>query len=119
VQPDYAIERLRSGVVLDDGTRTARSEITLIKSTDNNAWFEVILHEGRNQQIRRMFDSIGHSVVKLRRVRIGPLSDQTLKPGEWRFLSSVEVNQILRGKQAESQPGKVKRRFASHGSGHR
>jgi len=119
VPPDYAIERLRSGVVLDDGTRTARSEITLIKSTDNNAWFEVILHEGRNQQIRRMFDSIGHSVVKLRRVRIGPLSDQTLKPGEWRFLSSVEVNQILRGNQAESHPGKVKRRFASHGSGRR
>src|SRR5205814_2548481 len=119
VPPDEAIDRLRRGIMLDDGVRTAPAKIKKTGESDTNSWFEVVLHEGRNQQIRRMFDSIGHSVLKLRRVRIGPLSDQTLKPGEWRFLSSVEVNQILRGNQAESHPGKVKRRFASHGSGRR
>ena len=117
VPPEHAIERLRAGVVLDDGTRTARAEITLVKSTGTNAWFEVILHEGRNQQIRRMFDLIGHSVVKLRRVRIGSLVDEGLRPGEWRFLSSAEVNQLLKGRQQEPQTRRPKARWASHGSG--
>ena len=53
----------------------------------NNAWYEVLLHQGRNQQVRRMFELIGHSVMKLRRVRIGFLTDEHLKPGGWRFLS--------------------------------
>jgi len=118
VPPEHAIDRLRAGVILDDGTRTARSEITLVKSTGANAWFEVILHEGRNQQIRRMFDLIGHSVVKLRRVRIGSLTDQRLRPGEWRFLSSTEVNQLLKGKQQDTVPRRAKA-LASHGSGRR
>jgi 23S rRNA pseudouridine2605 synthase len=68
--PEDAIERLRRGIALDDGVRTATAEIKRIDETESNAWFEVILHEGRNQQIRRMFDAIGHSVVKLRRVRM-------------------------------------------------
>ena len=117
--PESAIERLRAGVVLDDGTRTARSDITLLKSSDANAWFEVILHQGRNQQIRRMFDAIGHSVVKLRRVRIGPLTDERLKPGEWRFLAPPEVDQLLSGKQQKSPPRRSRVRLASHGSGRR
>jgi 23S rRNA pseudouridine2605 synthase len=116
VPPEFAIERLRAGVVLDDGVRTARAEITLVKSTDANAWFEVILHEGRNQQIRRMFDLIGHSVVKLRRVRIGPLNDRGLKPGSYRFLSPLEVEQVLKGKQGEPPLRRPNPRLASHGS---
>ncbi|MCU1266645.1 MAG: Pseudouridine synthase [Acidobacteria bacterium] len=116
VPQESALARLRAGVVLDDGVRTARAEIALVKSTDANAWFEVILHEGRNQQIRRMFDLIGHSVVKLRRVRIGPLNDQGLRPGEYRFLSPAEVDQVLKGKQAERPVRPPKTRLAGHGS---
>jgi 23S rRNA pseudouridine2605 synthase len=123
VPPETAIDRLRAGVVLEDGTRTARAEITLVKSTGTNAWFEVILHEGRNQQIRRMFDLIGHSVVKLRRVRIGSLVDHGLRPGEWRFLDPAEVTQLMKGKQSEPRsrmkPGRPSARLASHGSGRR
>jgi len=119
VPPEYAIERLREGVTLEDSTRTAPAEITLIKSTDANSWFEVILHQGRNQQIRRMFDSIGHSVIKLRRVRIGSVSDPRLKPGEWRFLTDREVQQLLKTKPSQANTGKDKHRLASHGSGHR
>ena len=99
--PDDAIERLRRGITLEDGTRTAPAQITKIKETETNAWYEVILHEGRNQQIRRMFDHIGHSVLKLRRVAIGPLRDERLKPGEWRLLTAKEMAQFKRMKTAK------------------
>src|SRR3982750_328668 len=89
--PESAIERLRRGVVLDDGVRTAPAEIKRLDESETNSWFEIILHEGRNQQIRRMFETIGHSVVKLRRVRIGFLTDEQLAPKHWRFLSPAEV----------------------------
>jgi pseudouridine synthase len=96
VPSDAAIERLRRGVTLEDGTRTAPAKITKVSETQTNAWYEVILHQGRNQQIRRMFELIGHSVLKLRRARIGFLRDDKLKPGHWRFLSPGEVKAIHR-----------------------
>ena len=86
-----AVERLRRGVTLEDGTRTAPAEVTLTGETDTNAWYKVVLHEGRNQQIRRMFDSVGHSVIKLRRTRIGHLRDEVMRPGEFRLLTPEEV----------------------------
>ena len=99
VPPESAIERLRRGVVLDDGTRTAPARIKLLDETDTNSWFEISLHQGRNQQIRRMFDLIGHSVVKLRRVRIGFLVDEKLKTGYWRLLSDLEVKRLTRPRE--------------------
>src|SRR6187431_1524711 len=53
---EKAIERLRRGVTLDDGARTAPAKIRKLGETENNGWFEILLHEGKNQQIRRMFD---------------------------------------------------------------
>jgi 23S rRNA pseudouridine2605 synthase len=94
IPPEVAIARLRKGITLDDGVRTAPAEISRLRATAANSWFEVVLHEGRNQQIRRMFDAIGHSVVKLARVRIGPLVDEGFKPGEWRMLTSDEVKRF-------------------------
>lgn len=93
--PEAAVARLRRGVVLDDGTRTAPAGITKLEETDSNAWYEVVLKEGRNQQIRKMFDTIGHSVVKLRRSRIGFLRDDRLRPKEWRRLDPVEVARFM------------------------
>ena len=113
VPPDSALERLRRGVTLDDGTRTAPAKIKLLHETVNNAWLEVLLHQGRNQQVRRMFDLIGHSVVKLRRVRIGFLTDEDLKPGHWRLLSQAEVTRLMKP-QAKKKPGLAKAR--GHGS---
>jgi 23S rRNA pseudouridine2605 synthase len=110
VPPEDALERLRRGIVLD-GARTAPAKITKIDETRSNSWFEVVLHEGRNQQIRRMFDAINHPVLKLRRVRIGFLKDERLAPGQWRFLSAEEVARLMRTKrkakpaQAGSKPG--------------
>jgi len=94
VPPEEAIERLRRGIRLDDGTMTAPAQVTHAGETGTNAWFQVILHEGRNQQIRRMFDAIGHSVLKLRRTRIGDLQDERLPVGAYRLLSPAEVARL-------------------------
>ncbi|HYR43818.1 MAG TPA: pseudouridine synthase [Terriglobia bacterium] len=88
------LARLRRGAYIDN-ERLAASNIELLKGREN-PWYEVTLHQGRNQQIRRMFQSIGHPVEKLRRVRIGSLEDEKLKPGAWRFLTEEEVNQFKR-----------------------
>jgi 23S rRNA pseudouridine2605 synthase len=96
VPPEAAIQRLRRGVLLEDGTRTAPAKITRLNETATNTWFEISLHQGRNQQIRKMFDLIGHSVIKLRRVRIGFLTDEKLKPGYWRVLSPAEVHRLMK-----------------------
>lgn len=95
------INKLSRGVLID-GVKTAPTQIRLMEETETNAWYEVTLHEGRNQQIRKMFDSIGHSVVKLRRIAIGFLKEEKMKPGEFRFLREAEVKRFYRlgGKDA-------------------
>lgn len=89
-----AINKLRRGVTLEDGFRTAPAEIREMRTTENNAWFEVTLYEGHNQQIRKMFDAVGHSVVKLRRTRIGGISDPKLGAGQWRELTPEEIRSL-------------------------
>ena len=91
---DRDLDRLRRGAYIDN-ERLAPCEITQFKS-GGNPWFEVTLHQGRNQQIRRMFQAIGHPVEKLRRVRIGFLEDDKLRPGEWRYLSEHEIAHFKR-----------------------
>jgi len=91
--PEKAVERLRRGIAIGD-ERTARAEVRMLRESKTNAWFEVILHEGRNQQVRRMFDAIGHSVIKLVRTRIGNLEEKNLKPGRWRKLNEREVKSL-------------------------
>ena len=86
------MDRLRRGIFLDN-ERLAPCEITLIKSGPK-PWYEVTLHQGRNQQIRRMFQVMGSPVDKLRRVKIGALEDNKLHPGEWRFLTENEVQEF-------------------------
>jgi len=94
VPSESAIERLRRGIAIGKGERTAPAEVRKLREIKANSWFEVTLHEGRNQQIRRMFDAIGHSVVKLRRTRIGTLDDRGLPLGKWRRLKEIEVTRL-------------------------
>ncbi len=89
-----AINKLRRGVLLEDGYKTAPADIKELKPTDKNGWYEVTLHEGHNQQIRKMFDTIGHSVVKLKRVAIGPIVDRYLPSGANRPLTQKEIDEI-------------------------
>ena len=96
---DNAINKLRRGIRLEDGFKTAPANIKPLPSTERNGWYEVTLYEGHNQQIRKMFDAVGHSVVKLRRTSIGPLTDHGLKIGQYRKLNRVEVEKLhLRNK---------------------
>jgi 23S rRNA pseudouridine2605 synthase len=90
------IERLRAGITIAN-SRTAPAQINLMERTREagNTWYEVTLKQGKNQQIRKMFDSIGHSVVKLRRIRIGHITDAGLAPGHHRELTTSEVNRFF------------------------
>ncbi|HEX8501546.1 MAG TPA: pseudouridine synthase [Pyrinomonadaceae bacterium] len=104
--PEAQVERLRRGIRLEDGVKTAPARITRTEETKTNAWFEVTLREGRNQQIRRMFDAIGHSVVKLRRVRIGHITSEGILIGQWRHLTPVEVKRLKGGGAKSSKSSK-------------
>jgi 23S rRNA pseudouridine2605 synthase len=106
---ENAINKLRRGIVLEDGFKTAPAEIKPLKSTEHNAWFEVTLYEGHNQQIRKMFDAVGHSVVKLRRTAIGHVKDQHIPVGAYRELDEQEVRGFFNpsdkfAKKVESNP---------------
>ncbi|HEV7373797.1 MAG TPA: pseudouridine synthase [Pyrinomonadaceae bacterium] len=118
VPPEDAIERLRRGITLEDGVRTAPAEIKMTDESTTNTWYEVVLHEGRNQQIRRMFDAIGHSVIKLRRVKIGFLKDERLAPKQWRFLTPAEVARFMSGGKRKRAP-QTKARARGAGNGGR
>lgn len=87
------LRRLREGIELDDGP-TAPAEAHLVQSRGGNAAVEIVIHEGRNRQVRRMLDSVGHPVRRLVRTRIGPLTDPTLAPGSWRPLAYEEIRSL-------------------------
>jgi 23S rRNA pseudouridine2605 synthase len=89
-QPE--IERARRGLFLD-GRKSLPARVTRI-SSQANTWLEVALHEGRKNQIRRIFERLGHPVLKLRRISIGPIADRNLKPGQFRRLTDDEVRQL-------------------------
>ena len=91
---DVAIRKLARGVRLEDGFKTAPAEIKTLKPTDKNGWYEVTLYEGHNQQIRKMFDSVGHSVVKLKRIKIGSITDEGLATGRSRKLTEAEIKSL-------------------------
>jgi 23S rRNA pseudouridine2605 synthase len=91
-----AISRLRSGVSIstDEGRRvkTAPAKIRLVRDAEN-PWYEITLIEGRNRQIRRMFEEVGHHVEKIRRVRYGPLA-LDVEPGRFRSLTRQEIARL-------------------------
>jgi len=92
---DRDLQRLARGIVID-GRRTAPAEIKLVpaRRATKEAALQITLHEGRNRQVRRMCEAIGHPVMQLRRVAIGPIRDARLKPGEWRELTADEVRRL-------------------------
>ena len=90
-----AIRRLREGVDLEDG-RTARAKVAVL----GDRLLRITIHEGRNRQVRRMCEAVGHPVLRLVRTRIGPLVDRTLAPGEWRALAQDEVRALERATAA-------------------
>jgi len=86
-----AVRTLREGVELEDGL-TAPAQVSLV----DPSVIRLVIHEGRNRQVRRMCDAVGHPVIRLIRVRIGPITDTRLAPGAWRHLEQSEVRALER-----------------------
>jgi 23S rRNA pseudouridine2605 synthase len=86
-----ALRALREGVELDDGP-TAPAKVSQVSP----GVLRITIHEGRNRQVRRMCEAVGHPVSRLVRTRIGPLTDTALQPGEWRALTPDEVASLAK-----------------------
>ena len=87
------LHRLKSGVLLD-GRMTSPARLRVIKEETFSTTVLVSIHEGRNRQVRRMFEAVGHQVVALKRVRFGPLQLGDLRRGCWRYLTDEEVQRL-------------------------
>lgn len=90
---DKALDMLRNGIRIDDYV-TAPAFVRVLAVYENKTKLEITIHEGRNRQIRKMCEKIGHPVVRLKRVAYGTLELGSLKPGEWRFLTEREIKQL-------------------------
>jgi 23S rRNA pseudouridine2605 synthase len=100
-----ALRALREGVDLEDG-RSAPARVRLVQSRGELAAIEMVIHEGRNRQVRRMCEAVGHPVRRLVRTRIGRLADRELAPGTWRELSADEVRSLYAASgPAEAEEG--------------
>ncbi|MGA1419228.1 MAG: pseudouridine synthase, partial [Ilumatobacteraceae bacterium] len=87
--PESAMNKLRKGVELEDGV-TAPAKVGQVQP----GVLRIVIHEGRHRQVRRMCDAVGHEVNRLVRTRIGPITDTSLAPGEWRHLTAQEVRAL-------------------------
>ena len=94
---DEAIERMRRGVFMEgDERRTYPAQVRVVRDEPGYSDIVVTIHEGRNRQVRRMFDSVGHRVILLRRIRFGSLELGPLKRGQWRELTQEELEALRR-----------------------
>jgi pseudouridine synthase len=93
--PDQAtLQRIRRGLTVG-GERLQADAVRLLEA-DKNAWLEVVLHEGKQHEVKRLLEAAGHPVSKLRRVAIGSLTTKGLKPGAFRPLTPREVEQLAK-----------------------
>ena len=106
--PDaHDLARLSRGIVIE-GRRTERAKVELLpgKRDDEHATLRITLQEGRNRQVRNMCEAIGHPVDRLKRIAIGPIRDNRLKPGQWRDLTREEVIKLKsEGRSTDAFPG--------------
>jgi 23S rRNA pseudouridine2605 synthase len=116
---DEAIERLRAGVNIPEGrdphgkrVKTAPAKIRKFREGDN-PWYEVMLIEGRNRQIRKMFEEVGHHVEKIKRVKYGPL-ELDVELGRSRALSEREVQQLRRTAEGHAPQERPRREKRTH-----
>jgi len=105
VLTDEDIASLERGVKLEDGL-TAPAQVKKVRKAEANSWLEITIHEGRKHQVKRMLEVVGHPVLRLTRVRFGPLALGDLAPGEFRFLTDREANALraLLKATREAQP---------------
>jgi 23S rRNA pseudouridine2605 synthase len=124
IPDDHDLQRLARGIVID-GRRTQPAEVKLLKVFEGpgaqHALLSIVVKEGRNRQVRNMCEAIGHPVDRLRRVRIGPIVDEHIRPGEFRELDAAEVASLKkkgvrekgRGTRDQGQESRTTRREGS------
>lgn len=95
------LRTLRKGVILD-GKATSPADVEVVEIKDKSSVLKIIIHEGRNRQVKRMCETVGHPVLKLKRTAIGKLTLGNLKPGEWKYLSHQEIK-LVRGNRNGTQ----------------
>ncbi len=105
-----AIARLEKGIRLE-GRRTAPSEIRFLKPGPN-PWFEIRVTEGRKHLVRKLFDAVGHPVLKLKRTGFGPLVLRDLPPGQTRALLASEIQDLRSRRERKADPGRPRRKPA-------
>ena len=86
--------KLETGILLEDGMTAPAKVERLVHVDDNRSKFFITIHEGKNRQVRRMVSAIGHDTLRSRRIRIGFLTLGTLRTGEWRYLSDIEISKL-------------------------
>jgi pseudouridine synthase len=108
VPDEHTLDRLAKGVTID-GRRTAPAKVRasdpIVKGGGEQTVITMAIHEGRQRQVRKMFETVGHPVVRLKRVKIGPIEDPHIPPGHWRELTPREVARLQRqsGSDAPTQ----------------
>ena len=96
------LARLTAGVRVE-GERLAADHVRLLEA-ENNSWLELTLHEGKNHEVRRLMEAVGHPVSKLKRVAIGPLTIRGLNPGQFRHLTPQEIRALTHGVRPAARP---------------
>ncbi|KOP63874.1 pseudouridine synthase [Bacillus sp. FJAT-18019] len=105
------LDKLRQGIMLEDGmTSPAEVEYKDVDPDNKQSVISITIHEGRNRQVRRMFEAISHPVVRLKRISYGDLLLQNLKRGLYRHLTPNEINQLLQMAKSAKPAGKSKRK---------
>jgi 23S rRNA pseudouridine2605 synthase len=95
VLQEEELEKLRRGIRLDRSV-TAPAKVKRLRKTEQNSWIEMTIYEGKKRQIRRMLERVGHSVMRLMRIRVGGLEMGDLKPGMLRRITTEELNTIIK-----------------------
>ena len=113
--PDYVGADLRKGILLEDGI-TAPADVEWVDFDEQNnvSIIDITIREGRNRQVRRMFEAVGYPVLALTRMSIGPITSNGLAPGTWRKLSSAEVKSLLNESGEEARPTPSTRQVDAH-----
>lgn len=103
-----SVDELREGVELEDGM-TAPAHVRVLARKSDQTLIEISIHEGRNRQIRRMAEVIGHPVISLQRIQIGPIHDEKLKSGQYRLLTVAEIQALYGAASSENVSRSAKR----------
>jgi len=115
---DRQLETWRRGVVLEDGHRTLPAKVRFEEQYGDNTWLRIIMHEGRKRQIREIGEQIGLPVLRLVRVRIGPLQLGNLKPRQHRDLSAGEIIALKKAVGTNEQSGTAVKKMGARVSPH-